>query len=214
MANCRPVTSAAAPVSERLRAVLAGFGGGAYVTRAEAVARFFELRGRWAGAHNLSGPKALRDPGATDLADAAALAEFVDPGVPLYDVGAGSGVPGALVALLRDDVRVIAVEPLAKRTAFLRQAIATLALVNLEVRRTTWPVALEGGAAVVSRAVFPVPAWPAAAAAGGPNVSTIYRYLARERPPFDAPGFELVTARRYVGPAGSEHLLERWDRQR
>lgn len=199
-------------MSESLRLVLAGFGGGAFVGQAETVARFFELRSRWAGAHNLSGPRALKDPGATDLTDAAALAELVDPAVPLYDIGAGSGVPGALVALLREDVRVVAIEPLAKRTAFLRQVISTLALRNLEVRRATWPIALEGPGAVVSRAVFPVPTWPGAAAAGGTSVTTVYRYLARERPPFDVGGFERVSTRLYAGPADSEHLLERWDR--
>lgn len=200
-------------MSEALRAVLSGFGGGAFLSHAERIGQFFALRARWAAAHNLSGPKALRDPGATDLADAAALAELADGATALLDIGAGSGVPGALVALLRPDLTVVALEPNAKRTAFLRQAIATLGLTNLSVDRTTWPIPLHRATAVVSRAVFPVPDWPVAAAAGGMHVVTIYRYLARERPPFDAPGFEQVSTRSYPGPAAPEHLLERWDRR-
>jgi 16S rRNA G527 N7-methylase RsmG len=206
------VISDGVPVSEALRAVLAGFDGGAYLPHVERIAQFFALRARWAAAHNLSGPKALRDPGPTDLADAAALAELADASTVLHDVGAGSGVPGALVALMRPDLTVIAIEPIAKRTAFLRQAIATLGLTNLSVDRTTWPIPLHRTTAVVSRAVFPVPDWPAAAAAGGEQVVTIYRYLARERPAFGAPGFERVRVRSYPGPAAPEHLLERWDR--
>jgi hypothetical protein len=183
-------------VNDALRSVLRAFGEGAFEARVDDIARFFEIRARWAAAHNLSGPKALRDPGPTDLADAAALAEMVDAARPLVDVGAGSGVPGALVALLRPELSVLAVEPLAKRTAFLRQAIS-----------------LSGPVAVVSRAVFPVPDWPRAAAAAGENVTTIYRYLARERPPFDVEGFVRTTTRRYPGPSGGEHVLERWDRE-
>ncbi len=212
-ALCQPATFAAAPVSDALRSVLRGFAGGAFVDRAEVIGQFFELRARWAGAHNLSGPKALRDPGPTDLADAAALAEVVSADWPLIDVGAGSGVPGAIVALLRPELTVVAVEPLAKRTAFLRQAIASLGLNGLRVERTAWPIRLSAPVAVVSRAVFPVPEWPRAAAAGGEAVRTIYRYLARERPPFDVTGFECAAQRVYPGPTGGEHLLERWDRR-
>ncbi len=200
-------------MNDALRSVLRAFGEGAFEARVDDIARFFEIRARWAAAHNLSGPKALRDPGPTDLADAAALAEMVDAARPLVDVGAGSGVPGALVALLRPELSVLAVEPLAKRTAFLRQAISTLRIGGLRVERATWPIPLSGPVAVVSRAVFPVPDWPRAAAAAGENVTTIYRYLARERPPFDVEGFVRTTTRRYPGPSGGEHVLERWDRE-
>lgn len=201
-------------MSDALRGVLAAFALSPAPAESTLVRliSFFELRARWAKAHNLSGPRALRDPLGTDLADAAALASLVAADLPLVDVGAGSGVPAVLLAILRPDVRVLAVEPLAKRAAFLRQAGVTLQLVNLSVDRSSWPIPLTGPSQVVSRAVFPVPEWPARALEGGPNVVRVHRYLARERPAFDAEGFALVGALDYAGPDATPHRLETWAR--
>ena len=201
-------------MSETLRGLLGGFAlspppSEAVIAR---VATFFELRARWAKAHNLSGPRALRDPVGTDLADAAALAALAVADLPLVDVGAGSGVPAVLVALLRPEMTVLALEPLAKRAAFLRQALSTLTLPNLTVERASWPIPLGGPSQIVSRAVFPVPEWPARAAEGGANVVRIHRYLARERPAFSASGFGLTAALDYSGPDDTPHRLETWTR--
>jgi 16S rRNA G527 N7-methylase RsmG len=52
----------------------------------------------------------------------------VVPAVPvpeagrLIDVGSGSGSPGLVLALLRDDLQVVLLEPRARRWAFLREA--------------------------------------------------------------------------------------------
>lgn len=40
----------------------------------------------------------------------------------LIDVGSGNGSPGLVLALLRDDLRVVLLEPRARRWAFLREA--------------------------------------------------------------------------------------------
>lgn len=199
-------------MSEAAEAILARFGLTAAPEQLARIAAFFELRARWAKAHNLSGPRALREPVETDLADAAALAALAGAEQPIVDVGAGSGVPSALTALLRPDLRLRAVEPLAKRAAFLRQAAATLGLAHLQVSRESWPLALAEPTQIVSRAVFPVAEWPRRAAEGGPQVAAIYRYLARERPDFDATGFHLDGALDYAGPGGAAHRLERWRR--
>lgn len=179
----------------------------------ERIAAFFALRARWAQAHNLSGPKALATPEETDLPDGAALAVLAVADRPLLDVGAGSGVPAVLTALLRPELTVRAIEPSAKRAAFLRQAGVTLGLKRFEVMRAAWPVALTEPVQIVSRAVFPVPVWPAQAAAGGPLAETILRYLARERPPFGVDGYKESSALDYAGPRGAAHRLERWQRQ-
>lgn len=202
-------------MSDTLRGVLAAFAlptrpDDALIDRVDA---FFALRAKWAQAHNLSGPRALRDPAGTDLADAAALAALVEADLPLVDVGAGSGVPAVLVALLRPELTVIAVEPLAKRAAFLRQAGVTYGLTRLRVERASWPVPLSGPVQVVSRAVFPVPEWPARALEGGPHVLRVHRYLAKERPEFGQPDFERTAALDYAGPDATPHRLESWARR-
>jgi len=199
-------------MSDTLAGVLSAFPLVVTPADQERIAAFFALRARWAKAHNLSGPRALRDPAGTDLADAAALAMLAEADVPLVDVGAGSGVPAVLTALLCPTWSILAVEPLAKRAAFIRQAAVELGVSNLRVERTSWPVPLSAPWQVVSRAVFPVPEWPQRAAEGGPHVAAIYRYLARERPDFGVVGFELSAALDYAGPGGTPHRLERWRR--
>ncbi|MCA9541191.1 MAG: class I SAM-dependent methyltransferase, partial [Myxococcales bacterium] len=59
---------------------------------------FLEARAHWSRTHNLSGPRALDDPWATDVLDGMAVADCAASGLALIDVGAGSGVPGLLVA--------------------------------------------------------------------------------------------------------------------
>ncbi len=54
------------------------------------------------------------------VADAAFLAKTIAPGQRVCDVGAGAGAPGFVLALLRPDLQLTLVEPLAKRTSFMR----------------------------------------------------------------------------------------------
>ncbi len=63
------------------------------------------------------------------VADALVLAGKVPDGCQVIDVGAGAGAPGLALAILRPDLRVTLVEPLAKRAAFLRTVLGTLGLV-------------------------------------------------------------------------------------
>lgn len=54
----------------------------------------------------------------------------------IVDVGSGAGLPGIVLALLWPDVDFILVEPVAKKAAFLQQAVSELALTNVTVART------------------------------------------------------------------------------
>jgi 16S rRNA (guanine527-N7)-methyltransferase len=52
-------------------------------------------------------------------------------GGKLIDVGAGAGLPGAVIAILRDDIDVSCLDAVAKKTAFVQQVAAELKLPNL-----------------------------------------------------------------------------------
>jgi 16S rRNA G527 N7-methylase RsmG len=178
------------------------------------------LRARWGRVHNLSGPAALRDPWTTDVVDALAVSAILAPSVPLVDVGAGSGVPGALVAVLQPERVVVLVEPLAKRTAFLKAACSELGFAHLHVIRARWPLGPADVAQlpqvyqVVSRAVVDPIAWPALAMSQHPGPEHVLRMLAQQRPDFDAGaplGFSLATALDYDAP-GQPRRVERWNR--
>lgn len=51
----------------------------------------------------------------------------------LVDVGTGAGLPGIPIAIARPDLSVTLLDTIAKKTAFVRQAVNELALVNAEV---------------------------------------------------------------------------------
>jgi len=90
----------------------------------------------------------------------AVVADLVPPGARVLDIGSGAGLPGIPLALARPDLRVVLVEPLARRVEWLRTVLADLDLPievergraeDVSVRRR-W----EGADVVTSRAVAPL----------------------------------------------------------
>jgi 16S rRNA (guanine527-N7)-methyltransferase len=53
----------------------------------------------------------------------------------LVDLGSGAGLPGIVLAMLRPDLRVTLIEPMARRTAFLAECVSELDLKNVEICR-------------------------------------------------------------------------------
>lgn len=62
------------------------------------------------------------------LVNCAVLSEILPNGASVTDVGSGAGLPGIVLAVARPDLRITLVEPLARRTAFLQEAVDTLGL--------------------------------------------------------------------------------------
>jgi 16S rRNA (guanine527-N7)-methyltransferase len=120
------------------------------------------------------------------LADAAVLARpgLVPEGARVVDVGTGAGAPGLALALMRPDLRVTLVEPLAKRVSFLRTVLGTVGRTDIELvrervenvvarRPNAWDVAL-------SRATLAPAAWVPLGVGLAPAA---WALLAREEPP-------------------------------
>ncbi|RPH62671.1 MAG: 16S rRNA (guanine(527)-N(7))-methyltransferase RsmG [Burkholderiales bacterium] len=129
-----------AALSERLLAGLAALG--LRASLAEPLLAFLALLVKWNAVYNLT---AVRDPGQMltqhlldSLSIVTPLAERLPQrdGAPtgrVVDVGSGAGLPGIVLALAWPQVEVLLVEPVGKKTAFLRHCQAELALTNLRV---------------------------------------------------------------------------------
>jgi 16S rRNA (guanine527-N7)-methyltransferase len=93
------------------------------------------------------------------LLNCGVLSALMPVDATVVDVGSGAGLPGIPLAIARPDLQVTLVEPLERRTAFLDEVVAALALVNVRVLRgrADEVVGRCGGADVVtSRAVAPL----------------------------------------------------------
>lgn len=95
---------------------------------------------RWNKTYNLT---ALRDPGqmlVQHVFDSLAVLPALDQALhgaaqPLIvDVGSGAGLPGVVLAVARPGWRVLCVDAVEKKTAFIRQMAGVLALPNLQAR--------------------------------------------------------------------------------
>jgi 16S rRNA (guanine527-N7)-methyltransferase len=109
----------------------------------------------------LMGPREVPRLWDRHLLNCGVVAELVPPGARVVDVGSGAGLPGIVLALVRPDIAMTLLEPLARRVAFLAECRERLALANVVVRRGRAEepdvVAELGGVDVVTaRAVAPL----------------------------------------------------------
>ena len=64
------------------------------------------------------------------LVNCAVMSEIIPIGASVVDVGSGAGLPGIVLAVARPDLSITLVEPLARRTAFLSEAVTALGLAS------------------------------------------------------------------------------------
>lgn len=92
------------------------------------------------------------------LLNCAVLAEAIPQGASVCDIGSGAGLPGLVLAIVREDLSLTLVEPLLRRTTYLEEVVEELGLNNVEVVRGRAD-ALHGERTfdvVTSRAVAPM----------------------------------------------------------
>ncbi len=164
------------------------------------LAAFLDELATWAGRAALTGLRTPRSRVEDGIMDCVPLAGILEPGARLVDVGSGNGLPGLVVAVMRPDVRVVLLEPSARRTAFLRSA-AGAASVDCEIVRARvedWsPDPLD---AAVSRAVFPVPRWLELALPLVRTGGRVIAMIAGDERPEPPAGMRLDATRSYVLP--------------
>jgi 16S rRNA (guanine527-N7)-methyltransferase len=94
---------------------------------------YLSLMFKWNSVYNLT---SLRDPVQMvthHLLDSLAAVPAFKDAVNVLDVGAGGGLPGIVLGIMRPDMKVSMIDTVHKKTAFLNQVKAELGLANVSV---------------------------------------------------------------------------------
>ncbi len=78
----------------------------------------------------LVGPREIDRMWDRHINNSAVLEELVPHSVSVIDVGSGAGLPGIPLAIVRPDLKITLLEPLARRVEYLNEVIADLGLAN------------------------------------------------------------------------------------
>jgi len=125
--------------------------------RVELVQRYAEILAGAGVERGLLGPREIDRLWDRHLFNSAAVAELLEPGERVADIGSGAGLPGIPLALARPDLRLTLVEPLLRRSEFLREVVDELGIDVAVVRGRAEELTVRERVgemdAVVSRAV-------------------------------------------------------------
>lgn len=116
-----------------------GMDGGELAAR---LLEYLALLVRWNGAYNLTAIRDPRDMLVKHLLDSLSMHRFVGD-ERMADLGAGAGLPGIPLAILRPGLQVTLVESAGKKARFMREVQRQMGLDNIEV--------IEGRAEAVDR---------------------------------------------------------------
>ena len=119
--------------------------------------RYAEILATAGVERGLLGPREVERLWERHLLNSVVIEELLDRESRVVDIGSGAGLPGLPLAIARPDLRVAVVEPLLRRSDFLREVVTELGLpVDVVRGRAEEPGVrkqLAGSDAVVSRAV-------------------------------------------------------------
>jgi len=96
--------------------------------RLEVARRYAELLADVGVERGLLGPREVDRLWERHLLNSAAVGELIAVDERVVDVGSGAGLPGVPLALARPDLGVTLIEPMLRRSEFLREAVGVLGL--------------------------------------------------------------------------------------
>jgi 16S rRNA (guanine527-N7)-methyltransferase len=106
---------------------------GEYITQAR---QYFDLLVRDGDLLGLIGPRELPKLWSRHILNSAVVADLVEDGQLVADVGSGAGFPGIPMAILRPKVKFVLIEPMERRANWLAAVVVpTLGLENVKVLR-------------------------------------------------------------------------------
>jgi 16S rRNA (guanine527-N7)-methyltransferase len=125
--------------------------------------QYLALLVKWNEKINLVGTRDVDEIRERHIADALAVVPHIPPDARrLIDVGSGAGLPGAIIAIARPELAVVALEPIHKKHAFLAALRRELPLPNFDpraIRVEDLPANERDFDVAVSRATFALDEW-------------------------------------------------------
>ena len=94
----------------------------------EGARRYAEILAGAGVERGLIGPREVDRIWDRHLLNSVAVAELLEPTARVADIGSGAGLPGIPLALARPDLRVTLIEPLLRRSEFLREVVEELGI--------------------------------------------------------------------------------------
>ena len=114
--------------SDNLAAATTRYGVDLPETQLDMLQQYCGLLWEWNAKINLTRHTSYEKFVARDLIDSLALADFLRPGEKILDVGTGGGVPGVVLAIVREDLDVSLCESVAKKARAVRDIVERLGL--------------------------------------------------------------------------------------
>ena len=105
----------------------------------------------------LLGPREYPKLWTRHILNSAVVAELVSPGQTVGDVGSGAGLPGIPMAIAQPDAEFVLIEPMERRSDWLKQQVEELGLTNVRVLRARAEEVGEAFDVVTARAVKALP---------------------------------------------------------
>ncbi len=121
---------------------------------------------KWNKSINLIGPCTASEAVERHVLDGLALLRLLDApelrllGRPWFDVGAGAGIPGLVLAAARPELELHIVEPRGRRATFCKQVSHAMGLEGVQIHAERFDaVEVPSGSGAVSRATFAPEVW-------------------------------------------------------
>lgn len=137
-------------------------------TQADALLSYLTLLQKWSRVYNLTAIRSADEGLRLHLLDSLSLlaplrrhlaetrSQRSGP-ARILDVGSGAGLPAVVIAVACPELQVTAIDTVAKKTAFITQAAATLGLANLKARHGRVEAVSDRFDVIVSRAFASLP---------------------------------------------------------
>lgn len=157
--------------------------------------RYLDLLNKWNQVHNLTAVRDAEEQVSRHVLDCLAVLPYIEDAATLADIGSGAGLPALMLAIMRPQLAVTALESNGKKAAFIREAVRVLALANVQVvaqRVEGWQAPPQ--AVIISRALAAADRFIALTAHLGDANSRWLLMKGREAENVEAAGFTLHAA--------------------